>query len=487
MGERSYHMTPDEFRRQGAAVVEWVARYMEQVEDLPVLSTLAPGDIRARLPEHPPEHPEPFADVLGDVGPLLLDGITHWQSPNFFAYFPANASGPSILGELLSAGLGVQGMLWATSPACTELETHVLDWMAELLGLPDRFRSSGPGGGVIQDSASSAVLCAVLAARQRAQGRRAQPADLVAYTSTQAHSSVEKACRIAGLAPDQLRLVDVDAGFALDVDALERAMAEDVAAGRVPFLVVATVGTTSSGAVDPVAAVGRLTAGHQAWLHVDGAMMGAAAVCPELRWVLDGLDGLDGVDSFCTNPHKWLFTNFDCDCFWVADRAPLIDALSILPEFLRNAASESGAVIDYRDWQVPLGRRFRALKLWFVLRHYGAEGLRHHVRAHVALGAELARWVAGDPRFELVVPAPLNLVCLRLRDDDPGADPDADDRRNQALLEAVNATGRAYLSHTRLDGRYVLRVSIGAAGTELRHVAALWDLLQRTADALDVA
>jgi aromatic-L-amino-acid decarboxylase len=457
--EPSFHMTPDEFRRHGAEVVEWIARYLETVEEHPVLSQVAPGDIRASLPEHPPQHPEPFADVLADVDRLILPGITHWQSPNWFAYVPANTSGPSILGELLAAGLGVQGMLWATSPACTELETHVLDWMVELLGLPDRFRSDGAGGGVIQDSASSATLVALLAARQRAVDGAAALGDLVAYASAHTHSSLEKAARVAGLGADQVRLVDVDAEFAMRPDALAAAIAEDRDAGRVPFFCCATVGTTSSLAVDPV---GDLV--HPGvWLHVDGAMAGSAAVCPELRWVNDGLDR---VDSYAFNPHKWLFTNFDCTCFWVADRSALADALSILPEYLRNQATESGAVIDYRDWQIPLGRRFRALKLWFVIRHYGAEGLAHHVRRHVELAQQLAGWVEADERFELAAPPRLGLVCLRhVGGDDV----------NQALLDAVNASGEQYLTHTRLDDRLVLRVSIGQTHTEERHVRALWD------------
>lgn len=463
--DASFHMTPDEFRRQGAAVVEWIARYMETVEEHPVLSPVAPGSVRASLPPHPPERPEPFEAVLADVDRVILPGLTHWQSPNFFAYFPANTSGPSVLGELLSAGLGVQGMLWATSPACTELETHVLDWMVELLGLPDRFLSTGAGGGVIEDSASSATLCALLAARERATAAGAELGDLVAYTSTQAHSSVEKAVRIAGLGPDQLRAVAVDDAFALRSDVLEAAMAEDRAAGRVPFFVGATVGTTSSLAFDPVPAVAAVCARHGAWLHVDGAMAGSAAVCPEWRWVNDGLER---ADSYAFNPHKWLFTNFDCTCFFVADRAALVGALSILPEYLRNAATDSGRVIDYRDWQVPLGRRFRALKLWFVVRHYGAEGLRAHLRRHVELAEAFAGWVEGDERFELAAPRRLNLVCLRHR---------GGDEVNQRLLDEVNASGRQYLTHTRLDDLLTIRVSIGQTHTEERHVRALWDHL----------
>ncbi|MDY7101876.1 MAG: pyridoxal-dependent decarboxylase [Actinomycetota bacterium] len=457
-------MTPDEFRARGAAVVERIARYMEEVGDLPVASRVAPGEIRRRLPAHPPTDPEPFADVLADVDRVVLDGLTHWQSPGFFGYFPANASGPSILGELLSAGFGVQGMLWSTSPACTELEQHVLDWMLELCDLPPRFRSDGAGGGVIQDSASSATLVSMLAARHRAGA----PFDrLVAYTSTEGHSSIDKGARIAGIG--HLRKVGTDDTLALDPAALDAAMAADRDAGLVPFHVTATVGTTSTTAIDPVAAVARVARRHGAWLHVDGALAGAAAVAPELRFVNDGLDG---ADSYCFNPHKWLFTNFDCNCFWVADRGPLLEALSILPEYLRNAATESGEVVDYRDWQIPLGRRFRALKLWFVIRHYGATGLAHHVREHVGWAAELAERLAAHPKLVLAAPHPLNLVCFRHVDGDDAT---------RALMAALNATGRVFLTHTTVHGRFVVRVSIGATATRHHHVVSLADAIDELA------
>lgn len=458
-----YHMTSAEFRRYGRELIDWIADYLDRVETLPVLSRVRPGEVRERLPRHPPEHPEPFDRMLADVDEVILPGITHWQSPGFFAFFPANASAPSILGELLSAGLGVQGMLWSTSPASTELETHVLDWLLELLDLPDRFRSDGSGGGVIQDSASSATLCALLAARERTGG------DIV-YASTQAHSSVEKAVRIAGLGADALRPVPVDGSHAMRMTDLKKQIQRDLDGGRRPLMVVATVGTTSSAAVDPVDEIGEVCRRAGAWLHVDAAMAGAAAVAPEHRNLHDGVAR---ADSYCTNPHKWLFTNFDCDAFYVADRAPLINALSVLPEYLRNAATESGAVIDYRDWQVPLGRRFRALKLWFVIRHYGAEGLRHHVRRHVELARELAGWVDEDSRFELVNRySQLNLVCFRHRDGDDAT---------QRVLDAVNASGAAYITHTRLAGRLVIRASVGQTQTEGRHVEGLWRLLQRAA------
>ncbi len=458
-------------------MVEWVARYLEEVESLPVLSTAQPGQIRARLPAHPPEKGEPFETVLADVDRLILPGITHWQSPNFFGFFPANSSGPSILGELLSAGLGVQGMLWATSPACTELETHVLDWMADLLGLPDRFRSDGAGGGVIQDTASSAALCALLAARERATGFKSNEAGcagrLTAYASTQAHSSIEKAAGIAGLGRRSLRLIDTDDRMGMRPDLLERQIAQDRRAGLEPCFVCATVGTTSSNALDPLPALGRICREQNLWLHVDAAMAGTAALCPEFRHIHEGIEL---ADSYAVNPHKWLFTNFDCDCFYLADRAALIKTLSILPEYLRNKATESGAVIDYRDWQIALGRRFRALKLWFVIRHYGAEGLRHHIREHVRLAQDLAGWIEASGPFELAAPAPLNLVCFRHR---------GGDELNRRLLDALNGTGRLYLTHTVLKGRFTLRLCVGQTQTEARHVRAAWDLIQETARQLE--
>ncbi|HKY66825.1 MAG TPA: pyridoxal-dependent decarboxylase [Acidimicrobiales bacterium] len=476
----SFHMTPDELRRWGHEVVDWVADYLAGIEQHRVVPDVAPGDVRSWLPPHPPERPEPFADVLADLDRVVVPGTTHWQHPGFHAYFPANTSGPAILADLVSSGLGTQGMLWQTGPACTEVETHVLDWVVDLLDLPDRFRSVGPGGGVIEDSASSATLCALLAARERALGGGATLADLVVYTSTQAHSALEKGAHVAGLRADQVRMIDVDDRFALRTDLLAAAVADDRAAGRVPCLVMATIGTTSSLAVDPVERIADVVAAGSGsgdgtsgpstpWLHVDGAMAGSAAVCPELRHLQAGLDR---ADSFVFNPHKWLFTTFDCSCFFVADRRWLIEALSILPEFLRNAASESGAVIDYRDWQVPLGRRFRALKLWFVLRWYGAEGLRHHVREHVRLAGELAARVVADERLVLAAPTELNLVCFRHAEGDEAT---------TALHEALNATGRVYLTHTRLAGRYVVRASIGAWTTEQRHVDALWSLIDELA------
>jgi aromatic-L-amino-acid decarboxylase len=470
----SNHMTPDEFRRHGKALIDWIADYYEHIEQYPVLSPVAPGEVRAMLPAAPPEQGEPFAAMMADVEQVIMPGITHWQSPNFFAYFPANASFPSILGELLSAGLGVQGMLWQTSPACTELETHVLDWLVDMLGLPETFRSTGRGGGVIQDTASSAVLAALLAARERATGyttvESGNDLRLRAHCSTQTHSSMAKAAGIAGLGRANVRAIAVDNDYAMRPDELRRQIEADRAAGLLPFFVVATIGTTSSTALDPIRAIGEVCREYGIWFHVDGAMAGAAAVCPEFRALQDGLEL---ADSYAFNPHKWLLTNFDCDCMWVADRAALIRALSILPEYLKNTATEAGAVIDYRDWHVQLGRRFRALKLWFVIRHYGVTGLQAHIRKHVRLAQAFAGWMAVDPRFELAAPAPLNLVCFRLRD--------GGDEANQALLEQLNASGKLYLTHTVLDGKYTLRLSIGGTLTEERHVVGAWEMIRGAA------
>jgi aromatic-L-amino-acid decarboxylase len=475
--ETSFHMTPEEFRRRGREIVDWIADYWQRVERLPVLSRARPGEIRERLPRQAPQEGEPFDAILRDLDSVILPGVTHWQSPNFFAYFPANSSPPAVLGELVSAGLGVQGMLWATSPACTELETHVLDWLAEMMALPASFRSDGSGGGVIQDTASSASLCALLAARERAtnfaSNERGSDGRLVAYASTQTHSSIEKAVKIAGLGRENLRLIEVDERFAMRADALAARIGEDRRAGLVPCFVCATVGTTSSNAVDPVPDIGRICREEGLWLHVDAAMSGTAAICPEFRRFLDGVEL---ADSLCVNPHKWMFTNFDCDCFWVADRAVLIKTLSILPEYLKNKATESGAVIDYRDWHIQLGRRFRSLKLWFVIRSYGVAGLQHHVRRHVALAQEFARWVRESERFQLAVPPPLNLVCFRH---------ERGDDFNRELLERLNRSGELYLTHTILDGRFTLRLCVGQTNTEERHVKRAWRMICDTAAELE--
>ncbi|MGA2688573.1 MAG: pyridoxal-dependent decarboxylase [Candidatus Korobacteraceae bacterium] len=476
MADKSYHMTPEQFRQYGRDMVDWVAKYYEDIETLPVLSQVKPGEIRQKLPGAAPQEAEDFATILRDIDKVILPGVTHWQSPNFFAYFPANASGPAILGDLLSSALGVQGMLWATSPACTELETHVLDWLVPMLGLPQKFLSGSSGGGVIQDTASSSSLCAMLAARERAtnyrSNRRGCDGRLVAYTSNQAHSSIEKATMVAGIGTDNLRLIEVDERFAMRPEALAMQIARDREASLTPFFVSATVGTTSSNALDPLPAIGAICHDNHLWFHVDAAMSGTAGLCPEFRYIQDGLEF---ADSYTFNPHKWMFTNFDCNCFYVADRKALIDSLSILPEYLRNQATESGEVFDYRDWHIPLGRRFRSLKLWFVIRYYGVEGLQFHVRRHIAMAQQFLEWVKQDERFEVAAPAPLNLVCFRHR---------GGDQRNEELMNRLNSSGDLYLTHTRLDGRFTLRFCVGQTNTTQRHVEQAWKRIQQEADKL---
>jgi aromatic-L-amino-acid/L-tryptophan decarboxylase len=452
-------MTPDEFRHHGRQLIDWIADYYDTVEQRPVNSPVEPGWVRAQLPAHPPTVAESFDAVMDDVDRVVVPGLTHWSHPSFFAFFPANTSLPSILGELLAAGLGVQGMSWVTSPACTEVETLMLDWMQEILGLPERFRSeSASGGGVIHGSASEAVLVAILAARWKVTGgevnRGADVSKLIAYATSQAHSSVEKGLRVAGIGTARIRTVAHDEAMAMRPDALAESIAADIAGGFTPFFVCATRGTTSSMAFDPLDAIGAICEQHGLWLHVDAAMSGIAAICPEHRWVNDGVRW---ADSYATNPHKWMGVNFDCTLFWTADREPVLQALSILPEYLRSAAAESGAVIDYRDWQVPLGRRFRALKLWFTLRCEGVEAVQAMVRRHVSLTQELAAWVVEDERFEVAAVHPLNMVCLRLRSGDGATD---------ALIEAANASGEALFTRTVL---------------ERRHVLDGWQLLQRLA------
>ena len=475
-------MSSEEFRRYGHQVIDWIASYWERLEALPVQAQVSPGHLRAQLPPHPPERAESFQSLLDDLDRLIVPGVTHWQHPRFFGYFPANASPPAVLGDLISSGLGVNGMLWASSPACTELEQHVLDWLAELLGMPQRFRSGGTGGGVIQDTASSAVLVALVAALHRATGGRARAGGVAGhyavYASEHAHSAVQKAAIIAGLGEEAVRSVPAEpATHSLDPGQLRKLVAADTAAGVTPVMAVATVGTTSTTAIDPVSAIGDICRLYGIWLHVDAAYAGVAAICPELRWVNDGV--AEFADSYSTNPHKWLLTSFDCDAFWVADRAPLLAALSILPEFLRTAATESGQVTDYRDWQIQLGRRFRALKLWAVIRCYGAAGLREHVRRGVALAAEFAGWVAADERFELAAPHPLSLVCFRLRCD--GGSPQQQDARNLALMNTLNESGRLLLTHTRIGGRVVLRLAIGGTLTRHEHVEQAWQAISAAA------
>jgi aromatic-L-amino-acid decarboxylase len=466
-------MDPDEFRRHGHALIDWLAGYMDTIGERQVMPDVDPGDIAATIPETAPEKPEPFEDLIRDLDEVVMRGVTHWQSPGWFAYFPATTSGPSILGELVSAGLGMQGMLWSTSPAATEIENRVTDWLVDLLGLPAEWRNrSGPGGGVIQSTASDSTHLVHVVARERAMIRQTRRPEFVSYASGQAHSSVEKGARVAGI--EHFRAIDVDENWSLDPDALRAAIAADRDAGLVPLIVTSALGTTGTAAVDPIAAVSEVANDEDMWHHVDAAYGGSAMVCPELRHLQEGADS---ADSYTFNPHKWMFTNFDCNVLWVADRASLIDAMSITPPYLRNPASESGEVIDYRDWQVPLGRRFRALKLWWVLRSYGAEGIRHHLREDVRLAGMVAARIEQHDDLVLTAPVSFGLVCFRHR---------SGNEATNALLDAINSVLNVYLTGSSLGSESFIRVSIGSTRTTAEDVDRLWSIIDRAASS-DVA
>ena len=475
--KHSIHMTIDEFKNNAYKVIDWIADYYKNVDSFPVLSQAAPGDIRSQLPDHPPEDGETFEAVLADMNEKILPGITHWQSPNFFAFFPCNSSGPAILGDMLSTGLGVQGMLWATSPACTELETHVLDWLVDMLDLPEKFKSTGTGGGVIQDTASSATLCALIAAREKASNGNINETGfdgtLRVYTSSQSHSSIEKAVKIAGIGKHNLRSIAVDNEFAMRPSELRGAIEQDITDGLTPAFVCATVGTTSSTALDSLTEIGSICSEFGIWLHVDAAMAGSAAICPEYRFIHKGMEF---ANSYCFNPHKFLLTNFDCSCFYVSDRDALIDSLSIMPEYLKNKASESNSVFDYRDWQIPLGRRFRSLKLWIVIRHYGIKGMQAHIRQHIESAKALTEEINKDDRFELMAPTVINLVCFRYK---------GSDKFNEALVQRLNNSGKLYLIHTKLNNKYTIRFSIGQTKTTWDHVIKAWGLILQETEALE--
>ncbi|MDE0171306.1 MAG: pyridoxal-dependent decarboxylase [bacterium] len=458
-----YDMTPEEFRRHGYAMVDWLAGYMERVGELPVQSRVDPGWVRGMLPDRAPEEPEKFEAVAADLDRIVVPGLTNWTSPGWFAYFPCTTSGPGMLGELVAAGLDQQGMLWATSPVCTELESVMMDWMVDLLGLPGGWKTTAKGGGVMQQTASDAAHVALVVARDRAQRQGADISRCVAYTSTQAHSSIEKGARVAGY--QHIRLVDVDDVYSMDVGRLAAAVADDRDSGLVPTFVCSAVGTTATTAVDPVRTVGELARDEGMWHHVDAAFAGNAMFCEEFR---HHQDGLELVDSYTVNPYKWTPMTFDGSLFFVADRAPLIHALSILPEYLRNEASESGQVIDYRDWHVALGRRFRSLKLWFVLRYYGASGVRTRIRAHIGWARDFAARIEEDDRLELVAPVPFSLVCFRHR---------AGNDATESLANEVNRSGHSFLTRSRVDGMSFLRVSIGQVNTRKEHVERLWRLI----------
>jgi aromatic-L-amino-acid decarboxylase len=469
-------MTPEEFRRLGHQVVDWVADYRERVSGLPVMSRVAPGDIKAQLPPCPPSEPEGFEAILGDVERVIVPGLSHWQHPRFFGYFPSNGELASVLGDYMSTGLGVLGLSWQSSPALTEVEEVATDWMRQMLGL------STAWSGVIQDTASSCTLLALLCARERSSGfslaragLQGEPAALVVYVSAHSHSSVEKAALLAGFGRANIRMVATDERYAMRAGELARAVAEDRAAGRVPCAVVATSGTTTTTAFDPLREIAAVAAEHGLWLHVDAAMAGSAMILPECRLLWDGVEG---ADSLVLNPHKWLGTAFDCSLYYVRDPQHLVRVMSTNPSYLQS--SVDGRVRNLRDWGIPLGRRFRALKLWCLIREQGVTGLQRRLRRDL----ENARWleaqVRDEPQWRVLAPVALQTLCVR--HEPQGLTGEALDRHTLGWAERVNASGEAYVTPAMLDDRWMVRLSVGALGTEREHVAALWDLLRTEAD-----
>lgn len=469
-------MDSNEFRRQAHAVVDWMADYIESIEERPVKARIEPGGIADRLPETGPREGEDMDTILDDFRQIVLPGMTHWQHPMFMAYFPANSSHPSVLAEMLTAALGAQCMSWETSPAAAELEGRVMEWLREWLGLPVDFE------GVIQDTASTATLCALLSARERATGFAVNERGFAGqgerrfaiYCSTEAHSSIEKDVKIAGFGSAALRKIPVDDEFAMRPDALVERIEADRAEGVLPLCVIAALGTTSSTAIDPIDAIGEICAERGIWLHVDAAYAGTALLLPEFRWMLGTAEH---VDSFVVNPHKWMATNFDCTAYYVRDVESLVRTFEMQPEYLKTRADSH--VRNYRDWGIQLGRRFRALKLWFVMRSFGLEGLQAMLRRHIEYGQWLAGTIDADRHFERLAPAPINCVCFRWLP--PGENDEMRiEEANRALLAEIQDEGRLYLTHTRLGGRYSLRIVPGQTRVERRHVEGAWTIIEET-------
>jgi aromatic-L-amino-acid decarboxylase len=469
-------MTPEEFRKFGYRVVDWIADYRGKVSELPVMARTGPGEVKARLPSDPPESPQPFDQIFRDLDEIILPGLSHWQDPRFFGYFPANGLLASVLGDYLSTGLGVLGLSWQSSPALTELEEVVTDWMRRMMGL------SAEWSGVIQDTASTSTLVALLCAREKVSnygldrgGLQAEERPLVVYVTAHSHSSVEKAALLAGFGRNNLRVVAHDRKYAMSAHALRGAVEGDLSSGAIPAAIVATTGTTTTTALDPIGAIVEIARAHGIWVHADAAMAGSAMILPECRWMWDGVAG---ADSVVVNAHKWLGAAFDCSLYYVRDAEHLVRVMSTSPSYLRSAAD--GRVKNLRDWGLPLGRRFRALKLWLLIREQGVTGLQARLRRDLENAKWFAEQVGAAPHWRVLAPAPLQTVCVR--HEPPGVAEEALDRHTLGWVERVNRSGEAYLTPAVLDGRWMVRVSVGAAPTEKEHVAALWELMRRMAE-----
>ncbi len=471
-------MDIEEFRKEAHRLVDWMADYLKGIRAYPVKSQVKPREIIDQLPEEPPEEGEPFEQIMVDLDRVIMPGITHWQHPSFFAYFPANNSPPSVLAEMLTATIAAQCMNWETSPAAAELEERMIGWLRQMLGLPPEFT------GVIQDTASAATLCSILTARERLSDFQVNKKGLsdssamAVYCSKETHSSIEKDVKIAGLGSDSLRKLDVDKNFAMIPEALEEAIRSDIRDQVKPLCVIATLGTTGSTGIDPIKKIGRICKEHDLWLHVDAAYAGTALLLPETRWMSEGVEL---ADTFVFNPHKWMFTNFDCSAYFVKDPSLLVRTFEILPEYLKSA--ETAKVNNYRDWGIPLGRRFRALKLWFVIRTYGVSGLQRMIRNHLKWAQELSEEIEGHPDFELLAPVPLNLICFRYHP--KGVDDAAVlDSLNTRLLNELNRSGKMYLTHTKLDGKYALRFVASQTQVKKNDITRAWQLIKSTAKRL---
>ena len=465
-------MNNNDFRKHGHELIDWMADYFENVDQLPVKSNVKPREIFNRIPGEAPSGPDKFESIMADFKNIILPGMAHWQHTGWHAYFTANNSYPSILAEMLTSTLGAQCMSWLTSPAATELEEKVMKWTAKMIGLPDYFE------GVIQDTASTATLVSLLTAREKVSGQRIneegfyERGPYTIYCSTEAHSSIERAVKIAGFGKEYLRKIEVDDKFAMIPDALEKAVVKDIQNGFKPLAVIAAIGTTGSTAIDPLKAIGNICKKHNLWLHVDAAWAGTALLLPEMRWMIDGIEQ---VDSFVFNPHKWMFTNFDCSAYFVKDKGALIQTFEILPEYLKT--KEGSNVNNYRDWGIQLGRRFRALKLWFVIRSFGVKGLQEKVSNHIKWAKTFASWIEEDGNFEILAPYPLATVCFRLHPSNIN-DEEKLNEINAAFLEEINSSEKIFLTHTKLNDKFTIRFVVGQTRTEFHHIEEAWGLIK---------
>ncbi|NJK86617.1 MAG: aspartate aminotransferase family protein [Bacteroidales bacterium] len=467
----------NEFKQNAYKAIDWIAQYFENIEQYNVKSTVNPGDIKNKIPEFPPSESHEFDLIVDDFKKIIVPGMTHWQSPNFFAYFPANSSFPSILAEMFTAALGAQCMKWDTSPAAAELEEQMMNWLKQMTGLPGSFH------GVIQDTASTATLCAILTAREKFTNGSInndgfENKKFRVYCSSEAHSSVEKAVKIAGIGKKNLVKIAVDENFAMIPSELKKAIDADLKHGFIPLCVVAAFGTTGSTAIDPIEAISEITSKHQLWLHVDAAFGGSALILPEIRPLAKGIDR---ADSLVFNPHKWLFTNFDCSAYFVKDKEALINTFQIIPEYLKTKTA--GLVHDYCDWGIQLGRRFRALKLWFVIRSFGVDGLQKRIREQLQLTGSLVKLLKHSGKFEILAPVPFTLVCFQYVPD-KNLSLEKINELNETLLHRLNSTGKIYISHTKLNGRYALRLQASQTFVQERHIESAFQLMEKTASEL---